>query len=128
MRTIENVAFNRYKDDQSLPRHKQMGVSNYIDWANFGAREAQRFIPIEEELPPVGVEVLLQNDNWKNEDYNPEGIRPGFRDDLSGWVTATYCNLHDEYHTRFSDEDDPQFKDSKAENQGPTHWRPYFRK
>lgn len=51
MKTIEEVAFNRYISDQKLPEHKRMQPSCYIDWANLGAREAQRWIPVGEELP-----------------------------------------------------------------------------
>lgn len=51
MKTIEEVAFDRYKSDQSLPTHKRMNPSNYIDWAQLGANEAQRWIPVEEEKP-----------------------------------------------------------------------------
>lgn len=54
----------------------------------------------------------------------PQGIRIGFLDDLSGWTSAYWCNYHDEYHTRTSDEDDEQFEDYKAVNQIPTHWMP----
>lgn len=60
MKTIEEVAFNRYKSDQSLPKHKQMHASDYIDWAELGAREAQRWIPIEEELPEENITVLAK--------------------------------------------------------------------
>ena len=55
-------------------------------------------------------------------DFNPKGIRIGFLDDVSGWISAYWCNYHDDYHTRTSDEDDKQFNDYKAENQVPTHW------
>ena len=51
MKTIEQVVFDKYKSDQSLPKHKRMAPENYIDWANFGATEAQRWILVEEELP-----------------------------------------------------------------------------
>ena len=47
MKKIENIACERYLSDQSLPIHKRMGDSNYIDWAVFGAREAQRWFPID---------------------------------------------------------------------------------
>ena len=56
MKTIEQVVFDKYKSDQSLPKHKRMEPKNYIDWANYGAREAQRWIPVEEELPE-GIEI-----------------------------------------------------------------------
>ena len=81
-----------------------------------------RWIKVSEKLPTPGTEVLLYNEKWINEDFNPKGIRIGFRDDVSGWISAYWCNYHDDYHTRTSDEDDLQFVDSKAENQVPTHW------
>lgn len=127
MKKIEEVAFNRYLSDQSLPTRQRMDASNYLDWAHLGAKEAQRFIPIEEELPPAGVEVLLQNDKWIHEDFNTKGIRVGFKDDLSGWVSSYWCNVQDCYMTRTSDEDNDFFELSKAEDQIPTHWRPYER-
>jgi len=69
-----------------------------------------------------GIEFLLFNEKWKDEDFNPNGIRIGFLDDVSGWTSAYWCNYHDDYHTRTSDEDDNQFEDYKAENQIPTHF------
>lgn len=51
MRTIEEVAFSKYLSDQKLPKHKRMAPENYIDWANLGAREAQRWFKPQEELP-----------------------------------------------------------------------------
>ena len=69
-----------------------------------------------------GFEYLLYNEKWINEDYNPKGIRIGFLDDVSGWVTAKWCNYHDCYHTRTSIEDDVMFEDFKCENQIPTHF------
>jgi hypothetical protein len=80
------------------------------------------WIPLTEKEPPEGFEVLLYNKNWINEDWNPKGIRIGFLDGVVGWVSAYWCNYHDDYHTRTSDEDDKQFEDYKAENQIPTHW------
>lgn len=128
METIESVVFKRYLSQQSKPKKEYIDASNYIDWAHIALNEAQRFIPIEEELPPEGVECLLQNEKWINEDYNPKGIRNGFLGGDGIWVSNYWCNYHDEYHTRTSDEDDESFSDPKAENQVPTHWRPYFRK
>lgn len=127
MNSIEKVAFDRYLSDQSLPERKRMNASNYIDWANLGAREAQRWIPLEEELPPSGFECLMQNDKWIHLDFNPKGIRVGYHCDLIGYVTAYFCGQHDCYMTRTSDEDDETFELSKAEDQIPTHWRPYER-
>ena len=80
------------------------------------------WISIDKQLPEAGFEVLLFNAKWIDEDFNPKGVRIGCRDDLAGWYSAYWCNYHDEYHTRTTDEDDKQFTDFKAENQIPTHW------
>jgi hypothetical protein len=59
MKTIEEIAFGRYLSDQSLPKHKRMDASNYIDWAQLGATEVQRWIPVTEELP-----IVTEFGNW----------------------------------------------------------------
>lgn len=81
-----------------------------------------KWIDLKEQQPEAGREVLLYNEKWINEDYNPNGIRIGWFGDVSGWVSAYWCNYHEEYHTRDSVDDDKQFTDSEAENQVPTHW------
>ena len=81
-----------------------------------------RWIPLTEKEPEEGFEVLLYNKNWINDDWNPKGVRIGYKDGVCGWISAYWCNYHDDYHTRTSDEDDKQFEDYKAENQVPTHW------
>jgi hypothetical protein len=83
----------------------------------------KRLFQILDEInkPEPGEEVLLYNEKWISDD-NPKGIRVGFWCDVQGWVSAYWCNYHDEYHTRVSSEDDVKFEDSKAENQIPTHW------
>jgi len=48
MRTIEDIASSRYISDLELPERKRMDPSCYIDWAVFGAREAQKWFPIED--------------------------------------------------------------------------------
>lgn len=58
MKTIEQVAFDRYISDQKLPEHKRMQAVCYIDWANLGAIEAQRWIPMDEELPERNYETV----------------------------------------------------------------------
>jgi len=80
------------------------------------------WIELKDKKPELGVEVLLFNKNWINEDYNPKGIRLGFWDDVSEWISTYWCNYHDEYHTRLSSEDDKHFEDFKGKNQIPTHW------
>lgn len=82
----------------------------------------KRLIDVKKDIPVLGVEVILYNEKWKNEDYNPNGYRIGFLDDVSGWTSAYWCNHHDSYHTRTSDEDNNQFEDYKSETQIPTHW------
>ena len=51
MKKIEELAAKKYISEQSFPERKRTPAENYIDWAEFGAREAQRWIPIEEETP-----------------------------------------------------------------------------
>jgi len=93
-----------------------------------GVQFAESWISVTEELPKKGIEILLQNDHWINEDFNPKGERFGFLSDL-GWHSVYFCNNCDEYHTRVSFEDDPvHFEDFKGENQIPTKWRPINRK
>lgn len=127
METIEGVAFTRYVSDKLKPKHKRMDAANYIDWANFGAREAQRWISIDEEIPPEdGQDILLKSHRWIDEDYNVNGVRIGTYAE-GVWTSAYWCRQHDEYHTRTNQEDDSTFDDSSAENQIPTHWRPIER-
>jgi len=80
------------------------------------------WISLDKQQPEEGFEVLLFNAKWKNEDWNPKGIRIGYKDGIGGWISAYWCNYHDDYHTRNSEEDDKTFTDFKAENQIPTHW------
>lgn len=54
------------------------------------------------ELPDIGVEVLGFHPSWIDEDYNPDGIRVCFRDDLD-WYCARWNNSHDYYVTDESD-------------------------
>lgn len=70
MKTIEQVVFDKYKSDQSLPKRKRMAPEDYIDWANFGAKEAQRWISVEEELPELNRDLysdllLLKDEKGK---------------------------------------------------------------
>jgi hypothetical protein len=103
-------------------------TSTFKSGYNEGAKEAQRWIPIEEELPPEdGQDILLKNEKWINEDYNVNGVRIGCYGD-GKWMSASWCNNHDEYHTRTSEIDDETFTDSLAVNQIPTHWRPIERR
>lgn len=51
METIESIVVKKYLGQRELPSHKQIPASNYIDWAQIGAREAQRWISVDEEMP-----------------------------------------------------------------------------
>jgi len=62
MKTIEDIASSRYISDLELPERKRIHPSCYIDWAVFGAREAQRWIPIEKEVPVHDSWVLVKTD------------------------------------------------------------------
>ena len=84
---------------------------------------SDNMVKLTDKKPQTGVEVILHNPKWINEDYNPKGVRIGFFDDVMGWVSAYWCSYHDCYHTRLSTEDNVHFKDSKGADQIPTHWR-----
>jgi len=61
MKTIEWLAAEKYQEQRNLPAHKQMRAENFIDWAQFGAREAQRWISVEDELPHTGESGISDN-------------------------------------------------------------------
>ncbi len=84
----------------------------------------KHWVSVKDNPPEEGIEFLLYNEKWIDEDFNPKGIRVGFLDGLGGWISSHWCNTHDEYHTRISSEDDKQFEDFKGENQVPTHYWP----
>lgn len=79
------------------------------------------WIAIKDKEPEIGIEVLFYNEKWVDEDFNPNGVRIGFRDDIC-YTSAYWCNYHEDYHTRTSDEDNDQFELAKAIDQIPTHW------
>lgn len=55
-------------------------------------REKTKWIPIEERVPPIGVEVLFQNDKWI-EERNPKGVRIGFLGDRNIYYSAYYSTF-----------------------------------
>lgn len=61
MKTIETLTAEKYHGQKELPAHKQIPAQNFIDWAQFGAREAQRWISVDEELPEEGVPCIVKN-------------------------------------------------------------------
>ena len=61
LKTIEWLTVEKYEGQRGLPKHKQIPAQNFIDWAQFGAREAQRWISIDEEMP--------SDTGWMNAPY-----------------------------------------------------------
>jgi len=77
-----------------------------------GAKFAQQFISIEDELPIEGKPVLLFSRDWIDEDFCPDGVREGvYFDEI--FVSAKWNSIHDCYDTK---------------TDIPTHWRPIKRK
>jgi hypothetical protein len=58
--------------------------------------------------PPLGIEVIAYNPNWRHPDFNERGMRVGFQNLTQGddgeFISAKYCNNHDCY------DNDEQFK------------------
>lgn len=67
MKKIEELAAEKYLSEQNLPERKRTPSENYIDWAEFGAREAQRWIHINEDFPTG--EII-----WKGEYQHDKGF------------------------------------------------------
>ena len=63
MKTIKRVIAEMYEKQKSLPVLIRIPDECFIDWAQMGAREAQRWIPVEEELPEMNIRVLLKLNN-----------------------------------------------------------------
>lgn len=61
MKTIERFVTEKYLEQKELPAHKQIPAQNFIDWAQFGAREAQRWISVDKELPKDGIPCIVKN-------------------------------------------------------------------
>ena len=94
-----------------------------VEFACKSQLQKENWTLISEKLPPIGQEVLFQNDKWINMDYNPKGIRIGFLDGTENYYSAYWCSIHDEYHTRNSAEDDSNYKLKKGIDQIPTKWK-----
>lgn len=81
-----------------------------------GAKEAERRIPVTEELPELNETVIGFNEMWIDSTNNPEGSRECFRSvvDDNDWISSRWDMDLDSY-----------VKDVGVE---PTHWRPIVRK
>jgi hypothetical protein len=113
MKKIEELAAEKYISEQSLPERKRMPAENYIDWAVFGVKEAQRWIPVEEELP-----ITYESGNW-------DGLRGSFAivyDSFGEWHKARpYSGFLDGHN--FYD----WYSESDYMLSNITHWRPIER-
>ena len=113
MKKIEELAIEKYMNQQSMPKHKQIRDSNYIDWAYFGANEVQRWIPIIEEFP-----LTYKSGHW-------DGLKSDFviaKDSTGEWHKAhLYSGFMDgSSFNSWYDERDFELNDI-------THWRPLER-
>lgn len=81
-------------------------------------------IPYDEIKPEISEEVICFNPAWINEDFNPKGIRVGFRTD-DDFVSCHYWNYQDSYMTISHAEcDDNEFYSENIRNNiEPTHWK-----
>lgn len=88
-------------------------------------QEAERWRNAEEELPPLGEEVLFFHEDWIDEDFNPKGVRIGFRLD-DDYVTAHYWSHQDCYMTISHSECDNNaaFSDKTKKSIEPHKWKP----
>lgn len=119
MKTIKQAA-KEYADTKAPVVVSGTKITNTIDDLNLysktdfteGAKFAQQFISIEDELPIEGKPVLLFSRDWIDEDFCPDGVREGvYFDEI--FVSAKWNNIHDCYDTK---------------TDIPTHWRPTERK
>lgn len=50
-----------------------------------------------DNLPPIGEEVIAYRSDWVDPDFNPTGTRVGFRTDDNDFVSAYWWDYHDDY-------------------------------
>lgn len=79
----------------------------------------------KETLPPQGEEVIAYNHKWINEDFNPKGIRIGFRDGDDEFLSAHWLDYQDSYITISKSicEDNPYFYQRLIDSTEPEYWR-----
>ena len=128
MKSIEQFITQKRLRELNFPDRQRTPEDFFVDWGRIGAREAQRFISFEEEMPPEHEEVLFYNEKWINEDFNPRGIRIGFMSN-DDFTTAHWWNYQDTYETinHVNCDDDNSYSKEIRESIKPTHWRPFFR-
>lgn len=70
MKSIEYIVTEKFLSQRELPSHKQIPAQNYIDWAHIGAREAQRWFSVSEEMPDTSDHGISENVILKLSVYN----------------------------------------------------------
>lgn len=77
----------------------------------------------KENPPEDGIEVIAFNEAWIDEDYNPRGIRIGFKNN-DDFISAHWWDYQSTYMTiSHSDcDDNPIFSDNIRNNIEPTYW------
>lgn len=120
MKTIEQASLENSKLHYTMAFSEELHKDADIDFRN-GVEFAQRWIPVDEELPEIGLDVILLSKKWITK-HNKKGIRIGFIDSIGIWTSASFVVKN--YITLTSGNDYHSFKDTKKEDQKPTHWRP----
>ena len=69
-------------------------------------------------LPPEDVDVLAYNKKWIDEDFNPKGIRIGFREEDRFY--SAQRNDDSNYSTHCSDDND--YYDHNGKDELPEYW------
>ncbi|HEY4543565.1 MAG TPA: hypothetical protein VIG40_02880 [Tissierellaceae bacterium] len=128
MKSIEQFIEQKRLSELNFPERKRTPEDFFVDWGRIGADEAQRFIPFDEEMPPLNEIVLFSNNKWISEDFNPYGIRIGFRT-TEDFITAHWYDYQDCFETisHIDCDDNSYFSKEIRESIKPTHWRPLFR-
>lgn len=115
MKKIEDLAAEKYISERSLPERKRTPAENYIDWAVFGAREAQRWIPVEEELPEDS-DNLTQTEKYTYTE-NPVLVRT-----ING-----KCAVSKRSKFKGNENSKWEWMGSSSFSDSVTHWRPVER-
>lgn len=73
----------------------------------------------ENSLPPENVDVIAYNKKWVHPDWNPKGIRIGFREE-DRFYSAQWDG-DSNYSTHSSDEDE-EYYDHRGKDELPKYW------
>lgn len=92
MKTIEEAA-KEYAELQANPIFRNLEVSIAEKAFNAGVEFAQRWIPVDEELPRIGEKVITKMDKDKRTSY---GIATRIREEWeidAHWIDHTFSNM-----------------------------------